>query len=36
MISNGLILLNINPFYQYVINGILIVIAVALNRTRRP
>ena len=36
MISNGLILLNVNPFYQYVINGILIVIAVALNRTRRP
>ena len=32
VISNGLILLNVNPFYQYVINGVLIVIAVALSR----
>ncbi len=35
MISNGLILLNVNPFYQVVINGVLIVIAVALNRSRQ-
>lgn len=34
MISNGLILLNVNPFYQYVINGILIVFAVAINRKK--
>lgn len=32
VIANGLILLNVNPFYQYVINGILIVIAVALKK----
>lgn len=35
MIANGLILLNVNPFYQYVINGVLIVFAVSLNRFRR-
>jgi ribose transport system permease protein len=34
MISNGLILLDVNPFYQYVINGILIVFAVAINRKK--
>jgi predicted ABC-type sugar transport system permease subunit len=32
VISNGLILLNVNPFYQYMINGALIVIAVAMSR----
>ena len=32
VIANGLILLDVNPFYQYVINGILIVFAVAMNR----
>lgn len=35
MIANGLILLNVNPFYQYIINGALIVIAVSLNRPRK-
>jgi ribose transport system permease protein len=35
MITNGLILLNVNPFYQFVINGVLIVIAVSLNRARQ-
>lgn len=35
IIGNGLILLNINPFYQYVINGILITFAVAINNLRR-
>ena len=32
VISNGLILLNVNPFYQYMINGALIVVAVAMSR----
>jgi len=35
MISNGLILLNVNPFYQFVVNGVLIVVAVAINRSRQ-
>lgn len=35
MISNGLILLNVDPFYQFVVNGVLIVVAVALNRSRQ-
>jgi ribose transport system permease protein len=34
MIANGLILLNVNPFYQYIINGALIVMAVSLNRPK--
>lgn len=35
IIGNGLILLNVNPFYQYVINGILIIFAVAINNAKR-
>jgi len=35
MISNGLILLNVNPFYQFVVNGVLIVVAVPINRSRQ-
>jgi ribose transport system permease protein len=35
IIGNGLILLNVNPFYQYVINGVIIILAVALNNARR-
>lgn len=35
IIGNGLILLNVNPFYQYVINGLLIIFAVAVNGARR-
>ena len=35
VIANGLILLDVNPFYQYVINGILIVFAVAHEQVRR-
>lgn len=35
IIGNGLILLNVNPFYQYVINGIIIIMAVSINNARQ-
>jgi ribose transport system permease protein len=35
IIGNGLILLNVNPFYQYVINGVIIILAVSFNNARR-
>lgn len=35
IIGNGLILLNVNPFYQYVINGVIIIAAVSFNNARR-
>jgi ribose transport system permease protein len=35
IIGNGLILLNVNPFYQYVINGVIIILAVSFNNAKR-
>jgi len=35
IIGNGLILLNVNPFYQYIINGVIIILAVSFNNARR-
>lgn len=35
IIGNGLILLNVNPFYQYIINGVIIIMAVSFNNARR-
>jgi ribose transport system permease protein len=34
IIGNGLILLNVNPFYQYIINGLIIIAAVSFNNAR--
>lgn len=35
VLNNGLILMNVNSYYQYVIKGVIILIAVLLDRTQR-
>lgn len=35
VLNNGLILMNVNSYYQYVIKGVIILIAVLLDRSQR-
>lgn len=35
VLNNGLILMNVNAYYQYVIKGLIILLAVLLDRTQR-